>query len=60
MMLLDTNIVSAFLKGQPPKLFAFVSDHLATEGLAVSYVTQFELRRGIEKLVRKGSRGDQL
>jgi len=53
MMLLDTNIVSAYLKGQGTKLGEFVAEHLATEGLAISYVTQFELRRSFEKLVRQ-------
>jgi predicted nucleic acid-binding protein len=58
MMLLDTNIVSVFLKREgrtkTPKLFEFVRNQLAVDGLAVSYVTQFELRRGIEGLVRRG------
>ena len=58
MMLLDTNIVSAFLhrdaSKKTPKLFAFVTGRLLTDGLAISHVTQFELRRGIEELVRRG------
>jgi predicted nucleic acid-binding protein len=57
-MLLDTNIVSAFLRGdaaqKTPKLFGFVTAQLKAEGLAVAYVTQFELRRGVEELVRRG------
>lgn len=57
-MLLDTDIVSAFLKRdaqkRTPTLFAFVTAVLAAEGLAVSYVTQFELRRGMEELGRRG------
>src|SRR5450432_2743894 len=57
-MLLDTNIVSAFLrpdgKKQAPRLFEFIATVLSAEGLAISYVTQFELRRGIEELVRRG------
>jgi|CZKU01.1.fsa_nt_gi predicted nucleic acid-binding protein len=57
-MLLDTNIVSAFLRRdgqkQAPRLFEFIATVLSAEGLAISYVTQFELRRGIEELVRRG------
>jgi predicted nucleic acid-binding protein len=55
-MLLDTNIVSAFIRHdaqtRTPKLFEFVAGHLSADGLAISYVSQFELRRGIELLVR--------
>jgi predicted nucleic acid-binding protein len=39
---------------ETPKLFEFIRNHLAVDGLAISYVTQFELRRGIEDLVRRG------
>ena len=57
-MMLDTNIVSAFLKAdahqKTPRLFEFVTTQLTTEGLAIAYMTQFELRRGIEELVRRG------
>ena len=57
-MVLDTNLVSAFLKRdaekRTPKLFEFVAGQLAAEGLAISFITQFELRRGIEELVRRG------
>lgn len=57
-MLLDTNIVSAFIRPEAqrrtPKVFEFVAKQLATEGLAIAFVTQFELRRGIEVLVRRG------
>jgi predicted nucleic acid-binding protein len=39
-MLLDTSIVSAFLRGatqkRSPKLWEFVANHLAVEGLAVA------------------------
>jgi len=57
-MLLDTNIVSLFLgsdaQKRTPKLFQFVAAQLSAEGLAISHLTQFELRRGIEELVRRG------
>jgi predicted nucleic acid-binding protein len=57
-MLLDTNIVSAFLgrdaQKNSPKVWQFVTNELMADGLSVSYVTQFELRRGIEGLVRRG------
>jgi predicted nucleic acid-binding protein len=57
-MLLDTNIVSLFLRRDAqkttPKLFGLVTALLSAEGLAISYVTQFELRRGIEELAHRG------
>lgn len=57
-MLLDTNVVSAFLKPgaeqRSPKLVAFVRQHLATQNLTISAFTEFELRRGVEELVLKG------
>jgi len=57
-MLLDTNIVSAFIRRdaqkRTPRLFEFVTAQLSAEGLAISHFTQFELRRGIEELVRRG------
>jgi predicted nucleic acid-binding protein len=57
-MLLDTSIVSAFIRpdgpSRTPKLYAFVAQQLAAEGLAIAFVTQFELRRGIEELARRG------
>ena len=57
-MLLDTNIVSAFIRRdaqkRTPKLFEFVTSQLTAEGLSIAYVTQFELRRGMEELVRRG------
>ena len=57
-MLLDTNIVSAFLRRDAhkntPKLLGFVTNLLSGQGLAISYVTQFELRRGMEELVHRG------
>ena len=57
-MLLDTNIVSAFLRRdaqkRTPHLFQFAADQLSIAGLAISHVTEFELRRGIEELVRRG------
>jgi predicted nucleic acid-binding protein len=53
-MLLDTNVVSAFLRGKTPKVGDFVETLLTTQNLTVSFVTQFELRRGIEDLVLRG------
>jgi predicted nucleic acid-binding protein len=57
-MILDTNIVSLFLRRDAqkndPKLFAFVTTLFSAEGLAISYVTQFELRRGIDVLAHRG------
>jgi len=57
-MLLDTSIVSAFIRpdglSRTPKVYAFVAQQLAAEGLAIAFVTQFELRRGIEELARRG------
>jgi len=49
-MLLDTNVVSSFLRPRAeqerPKLFEFVSGVVATGSLTVATFTQFELRRG--------------
>jgi predicted nucleic acid-binding protein len=53
-MLLDTNVVSAFLRGRAPKVDDFVTNLLTTQNLTVAFVTQFELRRGIEDLVLRG------
>jgi predicted nucleic acid-binding protein len=57
-MLLDTNIVSAFIRRdaqtRTPKVYELVATQLTAQGLAVAFVTQFELRRGIEELVRRG------
>ncbi len=44
-MLLDTNIVSAFIRREAqkrtPKVYEFVATQLATQGLAIAFVTQF-------------------
>lgn len=57
-MVVDTNLVSAFLRPdaekRTPNLFAFVAAQVLAEGLAVSYVTQFELQRGMEELLLRG------
>jgi len=53
-MLLDTNVVSAFLRGRAPKVDEFVQGVLRTQDLAISFVTQFELRRGMEDLQLRG------
>lgn len=59
MTLLDTNLVSVFLHSDAPARYpgvqAFVNELLAGDGFAISYVTQFELRRGVEDLVRRGA-----
>lgn len=56
-MLLDTNVVSSFLKPNAAKRFPavdkFVREVLAKSNLAISYITQFELRRGVEELTLK-------
>jgi predicted nucleic acid-binding protein len=47
--------VSAFIhrdaETRTPKLFELVRTQLAAEAMAIAFVTQFELRRGIERLV---------
>lgn len=54
MRLLDTNVASDFIRRdaltRTPALHAFVQDTLTREGLAVSMVTRYEMRRGYEKL----------
>jgi predicted nucleic acid-binding protein len=58
MRVFDTNIVSAYLKPGAetscPKVVSFVQAIQAGEGLSIAFVTQFELRRGVELLVRRG------
>lgn len=58
-MLVDTNLISAFLRRdaetRTPKLFEFVTDLVTRNDLFISFVTQYELRRGAEKLVRQGA-----
>jgi predicted nucleic acid-binding protein len=58
MSLVDTNVVSMFLHREVetryPKLHQVVWDLILGEGLAISFVTLFELRRGIEDLIRRG------
>ncbi len=58
MKLLDTNLVSTFLKRDAPtkypRLHRFVDKTIREEGLAISFVTQYECKRGIEQLVRQG------
>lgn len=59
-MLLDTNVVSAFLKPRASKRFPaidrFVREVLEQGNLGISFVTQFELRRGLEELGLQGNR----
>jgi predicted nucleic acid-binding protein len=57
-MLLDTNVVSSFLKPnaaeQFPAVDKFVREVLEESNLAISCITQFELRRGVEALALEG------
>jgi len=59
MIVLDTNLVSIWINPRDakryPKAFARVDSLLAVQGLSISAVTQFELRRGVEKLLRQGA-----
>lgn len=63
-MLLDTNVVSAFLKPRASKRFPaidrFVREVLEQGNLGISFVTQFELRRGLEELGLQGKGQRQL
>jgi predicted nucleic acid-binding protein len=58
MTVLDTDLVSAFLRPDAreryPRLTEFVTDLVHTEGLSIAFVTQYELRRGFEELLRRG------
>jgi predicted nucleic acid-binding protein len=64
MTVLDTDIVSSYLKPdstmRAPKLHAFVTQLVQSEGLAISFVTQYELRRGFEELRLRGRGQRQL
>jgi predicted nucleic acid-binding protein len=57
MILLDTGVLSIWLntreRQEAPRLVAFVDDLIRSEGLSISYVSVYELRRGIEELQRK-------
>jgi len=56
MLVLDTDLVSKFIASsagdQTPKLVAFVEAR--SDEIAIAFVTLYELRRGIGKLVRRG------
>lgn len=58
MTLLDTNLVSRFLhrdaRTKYPHECAFVEALIERGEFAISYVTQYELRRGVEDLVLRG------
>jgi len=59
MTVLDTNLVSVMINPRDaeryPKTLALVESLLKTDGLSISAVTLFELRRGLEKLRLSGS-----
>jgi predicted nucleic acid-binding protein len=58
--LLDTNVASDFIhrdaRIRSPVLHAFVDAVRVQEGLAVSMVTRYEMRRGFQKLVGQAGR----
>ncbi|MBX3182444.1 MAG: PIN domain-containing protein [Polyangiaceae bacterium] len=58
MTVVDTNVISRFLhreaRSKYPIEHGFVEGLIQAGELAVSYVTHFELRRGIEELVLRG------
>jgi hypothetical protein len=60
MTVLDTDVISNYLKPHAadryPRLTAFVNDLLRSEGLSIAFVTQFELRRGLEASIRRGGK----
>ena len=57
MILPDTGVLSVWLntreRQEAPRLVAFVDELIESEGLSISYVSVYELRRGIEELQRK-------
>jgi predicted nucleic acid-binding protein len=59
MTLLDTNIVSSFIdpraRERYPKLVEFVTTTMIREsGMFIAFVSQYELRRGLEELAHRG------
>jgi hypothetical protein len=58
MIVFDTNLVSVWINPRDatryPKAFAFVDELLVAQRLSISVMTQYELRRGVEKLLRQG------
>ena len=57
MTLVDTGVLSNWLKSRAPQAtprpVAFVNELAEREGISISYISVFELRRGIEQLARK-------
>lgn len=53
MICLDTNVVIAFLKGDPPRLVKRFERELLRDRLALPVVTLFELHYGIAKSARR-------
>ena len=62
MTLLDSNVVSWYIRPncatRTPALYQFVTELIAQEGFVISFMTMFELRRGLEalRLAGKGRR----
>jgi predicted nucleic acid-binding protein len=58
MTLVDTNLISRYLHRDAETKYRreheFVDGLIESGNLAISYITQFELRRGVEDLVLKG------
>ncbi len=58
MTVLDSDVLSAYLKAdcatRTPELHRFVTNLVRTEGVAISYVTLYELRRWLAELQLRG------
>lgn len=58
MTLVDTNLISRYLRPEAKTKYRreheFVDELVENGSLSISFVTQFELRRGVEELVLKG------
>ena len=58
MTLVDTNLISRYLRPEAETKYRgeheFVDGLIESGSLAISFVTQFELRRGVEDLVLEG------
>src|SRR5436305_15126475 len=60
MICLDTNVVIAFLKRNPPNLVARIERELLQDALALPVVVLFELQFGVAKSARRRENTDRL
>jgi tRNA(fMet)-specific endonuclease VapC len=60
MICLDTNVVIAFLKGDPPRLVARFESEILNDHVALPVVALFELHCGVARSARRQENADRL